>query len=63
MQTIEPRPSVASNNLMSEANFDLLLTLPLFFSKSRKQKLKNCPQNRVKRDSIEFERSENIGQF
>lgn len=63
MQKIEPRPSGASKKLMSEANSELLLILLLLFLKSRKQKLKNCPQNRVKRDSIEFERSENIGQF
>jgi hypothetical protein len=46
---------------MSEANSELLL---IFFDfKSRKHKPKIAPSNRAKRDSIEFERSENQGQF
>ena len=63
MQTIESRPSEVSNKLMSKANSELLLILLLLFPKITKTVTKNCPKNRVKRDSIEFERSENIGQF
>ena len=40
---------------MSEAN-----PFFLFLASSRSLK-KNCPRNRAKRDSIQFERSENIG--
>jgi len=54
MQKIEPRPSVASKKLMSEANSKLFLILLLLFPKSWKLKSENCPENRVKRDSIEF---------
>jgi hypothetical protein len=40
MQKIEPRSSVASKNFMSEANSELLLLLPLLFSKSQQDDLK-----------------------
>jgi hypothetical protein len=49
---------------MSEANSELLLLLPLLFSQSHKRMIqKTAPRIERKRDSIEFERSENQGQF
>ena len=60
MQKIEPRSSEASKKLMSEANSELLL----LFLKITTQCAKKLPQRMErKRDSIEFERSENQGQF
>jgi hypothetical protein len=48
---------------MSEANSELFLLLPLLFLKFN-EKSKKLPQRiERKRDSIEFERSENQGQF
>jgi len=44
---------------MSEANS----SLPLLFSNSLRDKPKIAPRIERKRDSIEFERSENLGQF
>ena len=64
MQKIEPRSSVASKKFMSEANSELLLILLLLFLKFTGILTKKLPQRiERKRDSIEFERSENIGQF
>ena len=64
MQKIEPRSSVASKKLMSEANSELLLILLLLFLKFTGILTKKLPQRiERKRDSIEFERSENQGQF
>jgi hypothetical protein len=63
MQKFEPRPSEASIKFMSEANSELLLLLPLLFLKFTTERTKNCPRIERKRDSIEFERSENQGQF
>ena len=49
---------------MSEANSELLLILLLLFLKFTGILTKKLPQRiERKRDSIEFERSENIGQF
>jgi hypothetical protein len=48
---------------MSEANSELLLLLPLLFLKVTTDDLKIAPRIERKRDSIEFERSENQGQF
>jgi len=49
---------------MSEANSELLLLLPLLFLKVTTERAKKLPQRiERKRDSIEFERSENQGQF
>ena len=64
MLTIEPRPSGASKKLMSEANSESLLILLLLFLKVTKILTKKLPRRiERKRDSIEFERSENQGQF
>jgi hypothetical protein len=62
MQKIEPRSSVASKSFMSEANSDFCSCL-CFFSKSQQNDQKIAPRIERKRDSIEFERSENQGQF
>jgi hypothetical protein len=49
---------------MSEANSELLLLLPLLFLKVTTVMVqKIAPRIERKRDSIEFERSENQGQF
>ena len=48
MQKIESRSSVASKKLYERANSELLLLLPLFFSKSQPDDPKNCPTNREK---------------
>jgi len=49
---------------MSEANAELLLLLALLFLKFTKRRTKKLPRRiERKRDSIEFERSENQGQF
>ena len=49
---------------MSEANAELLLLLPLLFLKFTMKRTKKLPRRiERKRDSIEFERSENQGQF
>ena len=49
---------------MSEANAELLLLLPLLFLKFTMKRTKKLPPRiERKRDSIEFERSENQGQF
>jgi hypothetical protein len=47
---------------MSEANSEFCSCL-CFFSKSQQDDLKIAPRIERKRDSIEFERSENQGQF
>jgi hypothetical protein len=48
---------------MSEANSELLLLLLLLFLKVTTDDPKIAPRIERKRDSIEFERSENQGQF
>ena len=49
---------------MSEANSELFLLLPLLFLKFTTKRAKKLPQRiERKRDSIEFERSENQGNF
>ena len=49
---------------MSEANAELLLLLSLLFLKFTMKRTKKLPRRiERKRDSIEFERSENQGQF
>ena len=49
---------------MSEANAELLLLLPLLFLKFTMKRTKKLPRRiERKRDSIEFERSENQWQF
>ena len=64
MQKIEPRPSVASKKFMSEANSEFLLLLFLLFLKVTEIFTQKLPRRiERKRDSIEFERSENQGQF
>ena len=65
MQKFESRPSVASKkSSMSEANSELLLILFLLFLKFTRVLTKKLPRRiERKRDSIEFERSENQGQF
>jgi hypothetical protein len=63
MQKFEPRPSEASIKLYERSEFQLFLLLPLLFLKFTRELTKNCPRIERKRDSIEFERSENQGQF
>jgi hypothetical protein len=48
---------------MSEANSELFLLLPLLFLKFTTKRKKLPQRIERKRDSIEFERSENQGQF
>ena len=60
MQKFAPGPSVARKKLMSEANSELLL----LFLKVMQVLTKKLPRRTErKRSSIEFERSENQGQF
>jgi len=59
-----PKSSVASKKLMSEANSELLLILLFAFSQIHENMNQKLPRRiERKRDSIEFERSENQGQF
>jgi hypothetical protein len=62
MQKIEPRSSVASKKLYERSEFRVSFAL-CFFSKSQQDDQKIAPRIERKRDSIEFERSENQGQF
>jgi hypothetical protein len=62
MQKIEPRSSVASKKLYERSEFRVAFAL-VFFSKSQLDDPKIAPRIERKRDSIEFERSENQGQF
>ena len=60
MQKFAPGPSVARKKLMSEANSGVLL----LFLKVTQVLTKKLPRRTErKRSSIEFERSENQGQF
>jgi hypothetical protein len=45
MQKFEPRPSEASIKLMSEANSELLLLLPLLFLKFTTKEPKIAPES------------------
>jgi hypothetical protein len=59
-----PKSSEARKKLMSEANSELLLILLLLFLKVTTRLGQKLPRRiERKRDSIEFERSENQGQF
>jgi len=62
MQKMEPRSSVASKKLYERSEFRVALAFA--FAQSYKWKSqKIAPRIERKRDSIEFERSENQGQF
>ncbi|TCB47052.1 hypothetical protein E0H80_16440 [Acinetobacter sp. ANC 4779] len=58
-----PYRAKRAKKLMSEANSESLLILLLLFLKSRKFNQKLPRRIERKRDSIEFEQSENQGQF
>jgi hypothetical protein len=62
MQKFEPRPSEASKKLYERSEFRVAFALAFAFQ-IHKKRTKNCPRIERKRDSIEFERSENQGQF
>jgi hypothetical protein len=62
MQKIGPRSSVASKKLYERSEFRVSFAFA-FFSKSQQDDQKIAPRIERKRDSIEFERSENQGQF
>jgi hypothetical protein len=64
MQKIEPRSSVASKKFYERSEFRVVFALAFAFSQIHNEKSKKLPQRiERKRDSIEFERSENQGQF
>jgi hypothetical protein len=63
MQKFEPRPSEASIKLYERSEFRVAFALAFAFSQIHNERTKNCPRIERKRDSIEFERSENQGQF
>jgi hypothetical protein len=63
MQKIESRSSVASKKLYERSEFRVFCSCLCFFSKSQQNDPKIAPRIERKRDSIEFERSENQGQF
>jgi hypothetical protein len=63
MQKIESRSSVASKKLYERSEFRVAFALAFAFSQSHKNDQKIAPRIERKRDSIEFERSENQGQF
>ncbi|OTT97800.1 hypothetical protein CAT67_16840 [Acinetobacter baumannii] len=64
MQKFEPRPSEASIKLYERSEFRVVFVLAFAFSQSHNWKSqKIAPRIERKRDSIEFERSENQGQF
>ena len=64
MQKIEPRSSVASKKLYERSEFRVAFALAFAFSQSHNRMIqKIAPRIERKRDSIEFERSENQGQF
>ena len=61
---MEPRPSVASKKLYERSEFRAVFALAFAFSQSHNRMIqKIAPRIERKRDSIEFERSENQGQF
>ena len=64
MQKFEPRPSEASIKLYERSEFRVAFALDFAFSQIHNEKnQKIAPRIERKRDSIEFERSENQGQF
>jgi hypothetical protein len=64
MQKIESRSSVASKKLYERSEFRVAFALAFAFSQSHNRMIqKIAPRIERKRDSIEFERSENQGQF
>ena len=64
MQKIGPRSSVASKKLYERSEFRVAFALAFAFSQSHNRMIqKIAPRIERKRDSIEFERSENQGQF
>jgi hypothetical protein len=64
MQKIVPRSSVASKKLYERSEFRVSFALAFAFSQSHNRMIqKIAPRIERKRDSIEFERSENQGQF
>ena len=64
MQKIGPRSSVASKKLYERSEFRVVFALAFAFSQIHNWKgQKIAPRIERKRDSIEFERSENQGQF
>jgi hypothetical protein len=63
MQKIEPRSSVASKKLYERSEFRVAFALAFFFQSHNWMNQKIAPRIERKRDSIEFERSENQGQF
>ena len=64
MAKFESRSSGASKKLYERSEFNVVLILLLLFLKFTIIFAKNCPPRiERKRDSIEFERSENQGQF
>ena len=61
---MEPRPSVASKKLYERSEFRAVFALAFAFSQSHNwNSQKIAPRIERERDSIEFERSENQGQF
>ena len=64
MLKLEPRPSEASIKLYERSEFRVAFALAFAFSQIHNEKSqKIAPRIERKRDSIEFERSENQGQF
>ena len=64
MKKMEPRSSVASKKLYERSEFRAAFALAFAFSQSHNwNSQKIAPRIERKRDSIEFERSENQGQF
>ena len=61
MQKFEPRSSEASIKLYERSEFRVAFALAFAFSQIHNEKI--APRIERKRDSIEFERSENQGQF
>ncbi|HQV25156.1 MAG TPA: hypothetical protein PLS76_05350 [Acinetobacter sp.] len=64
MQKFEPKLSEASIKLYERSEFRVAFALAFAFSQIHNEKnQKIAPRIERKRDSIEFERSENQGQF
>jgi hypothetical protein len=64
MPKFEPRPSEASIKRYERSEFRVAFALAFVFFQIHKEKnQKIAPRIERKRDSIEFERSENQGQF
>ncbi|EEH68388.1 hypothetical protein GPS59_14775 [Acinetobacter haemolyticus] len=65
MLKLEPRPSEASIKLYERSEFRVAFALAFAFSSQihNEKSQKIAPRIERKRDSIEFERSENQGQF